>query len=229
MSAVAVTGAAGFIGSAMCRRLVAEGHDVAGLDVDAGAAARVAETGAQFRLADVSDRGAVRGALDGAELVVHTAALLPGPGNRGMADSVRVNVGGTENVCVAARDAGVSRVVHLSSVAAWGYDFTSDITEDQPLATRSPHPYIATKAAGELVARKHGATIVKPGDVYGPESQPWAVIPFELMKSGRAALPMKGRGIITLVYIDDLVDCCTARSHARRATRASSPHGTAGR
>jgi len=206
MTAVAVTGAAGFIGSAMCRRLVAEGHDVVGVDVDAGAAPRVIETGAQFRPADVSDRGAVRGALDGAQLVVHTAALLPGP-DAGMADSVRVNVGGTENVCVAARDAGASRVVHLSSVAAWGYDFTTDITEDEPLVTHSSHPYIATKAAGELVARKHGATIVKPGDVYGPKSQPWAVIPFELIKAGRAVLPMKGRGIITLVYVDDLVDC----------------------
>ena len=207
MSAVAVTGAAGFIGTAMCRRLVAEGHDVVGIDIDAASAASVTSTGAQFRRADVTDRGAVRGAFDGAELVVHTAALLPGGSGGGMAASVRVNVGGTENVCVAARDAGVKRLVHVSSVAAWGYDFKTDITEDQPLATHSPHPYVATKAASELVARKHGATIVKPGDVYGPESQPWAVIPFELIKSGRVALPMKGRGILTLVYVDDLVDC----------------------
>jgi nucleoside-diphosphate-sugar epimerase len=205
MSAVAVTGAAGFIGAAMCRRLVAEGHSVVGIDIDPGAAGRVTETGAQFRRADTADRGAVRGALDGAELVVHTAALLPG--NATMADAIRVNVGGTENVCVAARDAGAGRVVHLSSVAAWGYDFKTDITEDEPLATHSPHPYVATKAASELVARKHGATIVKPGDVYGPGSQPWAVIPLELIKSGRVALPMKGRGILTLVYVDDLVDC----------------------
>ena len=203
MSAVAVTGA-GFIGTAMCRRLVEEGHDVVGIDIDPGAAVRVTATGAQFRRADVSDRGAVRGALSGAELVVHTAAILP-PAT--MAESVRVNVGGTENVCVVARDLGVERVVHLSSVAAWGYDFRTDITEDEPLATRSSHPYIATKAASEQIARRYGATVVKPGDVYGPESQPWAVMPFDLIRSGVLALPMKGRGILTLVYVDDLVDC----------------------
>ena len=205
MSTVAVTGAGGFIGAAMARRLSAEGHDVIGIDVDPAAATRVTETGAQFRRADTSDRGAVRGAIQGADLVVHTAALLPG--STSMADAVRVNVGGTENVCVAARDQGVQRVVHLSSVAAWGYDFKTDITEDQPLATHSPNPYIATKAASELIARKHGAAVVKPGDVYGPGSQPWAVLPLELIKSGRIALPMKGRGILTLVYVDDLVDC----------------------
>ena len=205
MSTVAVTGAGGFIGAAMARRLASEGHDVIGIDVDPAAAARVTETGAQFRRADTSDRGAMRGALHGADLVVHTAALLPG--NASMSDAVKVNVGGTENVCVAARDQGVRRVVHLSSVAAWGYDFKTDITEDEPLATHSPHPYIATKAASELIARKHGATVVKPGDVYGPGSQPWAVMPLELIRSGRIALPMKGRGIITLVYVDDLVDC----------------------
>jgi len=204
MTTVAVTGA-GFIGTAVCRRLVAEGHDVVGIDVDPAAVSRVTATGAQFRRADVVDRGALRRALEGATHVVHTAALLPGSGS--MADFVRVNVGGTENVCVVARDAGVDRVVHLSSVAAWGYDFRTDITEDEPLATRSSNPYIATKAASELVARKHGATVVKPGDVYGPDSYPWTRLPVEMIGAGRLALPVRGRGILTLVYVDDLVDC----------------------
>lgn len=204
MATVAVTGA-GFIGTAMCRRLVDEGHDVVGIDVDPAAAARVTETGAQFRRADVSDRGSVRGALAGAELVVHTAAVVKEFG--AMSEYVRVNVGGTENVCVAARDAGVKRVVHLSSVAAWGYDFKSNITEDEPVATHSSNPYIATKASSELVARKYGATVVKPGDVYGPASIPWAIRPLELIRARRLILPAKGRGIVTPVYVDDLVDC----------------------
>lgn len=204
MATVAVTGA-GFIGTAMCRRLVAEGHRAIGIDVDFSAARRVNDAGAEFRPADVSVRGELRRALDGADLVVHTAAIVREHG--AMADYVRVNVGGTENVCTAARDAGVERVVHLSSVAAWGYDFQTDITEDEPVVTDAANPYIATKAASEMVARKHGATVVKPGDVYGPASVPWTILPFDLIKSGRAALPMRGKGIVTLVYVDDLVDC----------------------
>lgn len=204
MTTVAVTGA-GFIGTAMCRRLVGEGHRVVGVDIDPGAAARVTATGATFRPADVTNRGSLRRALDGVELVVHTAAIVREHGP--MADYVRINVGGTENVCAAARDAGVRRIVHLSSVAAWGYDFSSDIAEGTPPVARSSNPYIATKAASELVARRHGATVVKPGDVYGPGSLPWAVRPLAALARGRFALPMKGRGILTLVYVDDLVDC----------------------
>jgi nucleoside-diphosphate-sugar epimerase len=184
----------------MCKRLVEEGHRAIGIDVDPKAAVRVNATGAEFRPADVSVRGELLRALDGADLIVHTAALLT---NASMSDSVRVNVGGTENVC----QAEVGRIVHLSSVAAWGYDFKSDITEDEPVATHSSHPYIATKASSELVARKHGATIVKPGDVYGPGSVPWTILPLELIRGGRIALPMKGNGLLTLVYVDDLVDC----------------------
>jgi nucleoside-diphosphate-sugar epimerase len=189
VSTVAVTGAKGFIGSALARRLAGDGHDVVPIDLP--------ET-------DVTDAAAVERAIAGCDLVVHTAAIVDDDGR--MEDFVRVNVGGTRNVLDAAEKAGVERVVHLSSVAVFGYDFTRDIGEDSPPRTVG-NPYIDTKAAGERLARSRGATVVRPGDVYGPGSMPWVIRPLRAIASGQMVLPGKGEGIVTAVYVDDLVDC----------------------
>src|SRR5919108_3151705 len=119
-STVAVTGAGGFIGRALCERLTASGAEVRGLDLDSAAAERVEATGAAFVLCDTTEPAAVERALSGCELVVHTAARVSDWGP--MTEFVRVNVGGTRNVLDAARYAGVTRVVHVSSVAAFGYE-----------------------------------------------------------------------------------------------------------
>lgn len=199
----AVTGAAGFIGSAVCARLSAEGATVAGLDLPGADAGRVAAAGAEFRPADVTDAAAVREAVAGADLVVHTAAIVTDWGP--MAEFVRVNVGGTRNVLDAAEAAG-ARTVHVSSVAVWGYEFREDLPED---AEPRPcgNPYIDTKGTSDVLARARGAAVVRPGDVYGPGSVPWAVRPLEAMKARRFQLPSGRPGIMTPVYVDDLVDC----------------------
>jgi len=199
---VAVTGAAGFIGNAVCKRLTGEGADVAGLDLPGAGEQRVASASAQFRPCDVTDAGAVGEALADRELVVHTAAIVSDWG--AMSDFVAVNVGGTRNVMDAAQRAGIARVVHLSSVAIWGYGFRRDLDEDAPPRPCGV-PYIDTKGTSEAVAREGGATIVRPGDVYGPGSIPWAVRPLEALRAHRFAVPR--RGLMTPVYIDDLVDC----------------------
>jgi len=189
---VAVTGAGGFIGNAVSARLAGEGADVAGLDLAGASEQRVAAAGAQFRPCDVTDAGAVSEALADRELVVHTAAIVSDSGP--MEEFVRVNVGA----------AGVARVVHLSSVAIWGYRFRCNLDEDAPPRPCGV-PYIDTKGTSEAVARERGATIVRPGDVYGPGSIPWAVRPLEALRARRFAVPR--RGLMTPVYIDDLVDC----------------------
>jgi 2-alkyl-3-oxoalkanoate reductase len=189
MSKVGVTGAKGFIGAATCGRLRADGHEVVEIDLPE---------------VDVTDAGAVERALDGCDLCVHTAAIVDEDGD--MAEFVRVNVGGTRNVLDAAARTGVERVVHLASVAVWGYEFDHDLAEDSPPRTVG-NPYIDTKAAGELLALGRGATVVRPGDVYGPRSQPWVVRPLRALQSGMFVLPGKGEGIVTPVYVDDLVDC----------------------
>jgi 2-alkyl-3-oxoalkanoate reductase len=148
---------------------------------------------------------ATAAAFEGCRGVIHTSALL---GDRaGMADQIRVNVRGTLHVLDAAQAAGVERVVHLSSVATWGYDFTRDLPSEDARPRVCGAPYVDTKTASQELALRRGAAVVRPGDVYGPRSNPWTVRPVESLIAGTFVLPGKGDGIMTLVYIDDLVDC----------------------
>ena len=201
---VAVTGAGGFIGGVLCRRLTAEGAGVLGLDIDASAADRVGAAGADFRVCDTTDAAAVAAALPGCELVVHTAAIVADFGP--MEDYVRVTVRGTRNVLDAAQAAGVRRVVHVSSIAIWGSEYRAPLPEEAE-PRPSGWPYQDTKGSSDVLARRRGAVVVRPGDVYGPASKQWAIRPLETMKSGRFALPRGRDGMVTPVYIDDLVDC----------------------
>jgi nucleoside-diphosphate-sugar epimerase len=186
---VAVTGAAGFIGGAVCRRLAADGDEPIGIDL----------TGAD-RQADIADPAATVAALGGADAVVHAAALVSERGR--MADFVRINTRGTRNVLDAA--AGRRSVV-IASVAGWGYEFTHELDEDAP-PRPCGIPYIDTKGATETLALRRGATVIRPGDVYGPGSQPWVVRPLEMMRAGHFYLPAPGDGLITPIFVDDVVD-----------------------
>ena len=68
-----------------------------------------------------------------------------------------------------------------------------------------------------MLARRRGAVVVRPGDVYGPGSRQWAIRPLEAMKSGRLVLPRGRDGMVTPVYIDDLVDCLVLAASSEAA------------
>ena len=189
---VAVTGAGGFIGRAVCERLRAGGHAVRGIDLQ----------GAEVS-ADVADAGAVAEALRGCDAVVHAAAIVEEGGR--MEDYVKVNTRGTRNVLDAMTKSPPTRAVVLSSVAVWGYDFRTDQDESTP-PRPCGNPYIDTKGATETLALLRGATVVRPGDVHGPGSKPWVLRPLEAMRSGTFVLPGRGDGVMTPVYVDDLAD-----------------------
>ncbi|MEO8092031.1 MAG: NAD-dependent epimerase/dehydratase family protein [bacterium] len=214
---VVVTGAGGFIGGAVCAALVAERASVAGLDVSVGAAERVAGVGAEPFVADVSDRGAVAVALDGAEIVVHAAAHVHEWGS--MEEFVRVNVAGTAAMLDAAREAGVDRFVQISSVVVYGYDHAGE--QDEDVFRRAYGiPYIDTKSASDRLAARRGAVVIRPGDVYGPRSIPWIVRPLELARRGALAVPSPGDGVMLPVYIDDLVEAVLLGADAGLPGRA---------
>jgi nucleoside-diphosphate-sugar epimerase len=201
-SRVAVTGAGGFIGSATCRRLSAEGANVVGIDVNGAAAEKVRAAGAEFALADVTDPGALSEALTGVELAVHTAAYVHEYGT--MDEFVRVNVGGTVNVLDAAEEVGIERLVHISSVVVYGYDDAREQDEDA-YRRAVGIPYIDTKSSSDRIACRRGAIVIRLGDVYGPGSTPWTVRPVEMIRRGLMSVPGRGEGILLPVYVDDVV------------------------
>jgi len=198
-----VTGAGGFIGAAICRRLVAEGAAVRGVEIARSARDTVEATGARFVAGDVTDPESMRPALEGADAVFHTAAFIHEGG--AMDEFVALNVGGTINLLDRAADAGVGRFVHLSSVVVYGYEDEATQNEDAPLRTVGI-PYLDTKSSSDRVARRRGAVVVRPGDVYGPGSVPWTVRPLELARRGRLAIPAPGTARMLPVYVDDLVE-----------------------
>ena len=198
-----VTGAGGFIGAAVCRRLLDEGVAVTAVDLREEAALAQAAPGVTPVSADITDDAEIERALAGADLLVHCAAIVSDAGS--MADHIRVNVRGTATVLTAAAAAGVEKTVHLSSVVVYGYDNPAQLDESAHLRNCGV-PYIDTKSASDRLARRRGAVVIRPGDVYGPGSGPWTRRAFELAKAGRLAVPGRGDGQMLAVYIDDLVD-----------------------
>ena len=180
MSLALVTGGAGFIGSHLVEGLLARGYKVRVLDNFA--------TGRRENLADVLQRielleGSVtnlttaRSAMRGVEAVFHQAALPSVPRSvKNPLESNEVNITGTLNILVAARDAGVKRVVYAASSSAYGDQPTLPKVETMPPDPLSP--YAIAKLAGEMYARAftqlYGLSTVslRYFNVFGPRQDP---------------------------------------------------------
>ncbi|SVD52570.1 uncharacterized protein METZ01_LOCUS405424, partial [marine metagenome] len=175
-----VTGGAGFIGSNIVTELVHRGVEARVLDdFSNGMHSNLEAVAGNVEVidGDIRDSGAVRRAAQGVDVVLHLAALGSVP--RSVKDpktSNDVNVGGTLNVLIAARDAGVGRVVYSSSSSVYGDNPALPKQED--MATRPVSPYAASKLAGENYTRAfaevYGMETVslRYFNVFGPRQRP---------------------------------------------------------
>ncbi|MEE4023542.1 NAD(P)-dependent oxidoreductase [Gordonia sp. PKS22-38] len=211
---VFVTGANGFIGRALCARLRALGAQVAGVDL-------VADPDHNVVGGDVTTPDRWQSALAGVDTVVHTAALLGAA--HPLEKSREVNVIGTSRVLSAAIEAGVSRFVHISSVAAYGFDFPDGVDETHPVQVNGD-VYTDTKVNSEaVVLARHAAgeidvTVIRPGDVWGPGSI-WVRVPIaEMLKPTGFPLPNGGDGVFSPVHIDNFVDGMVLALHSGDAS-----------
>jgi dTDP-glucose 4,6-dehydratase len=187
---ILVTGADGFIGSHLTEELVRQGHSVRAfsyynsfnswgwldelppeilkeLDVFTG---------------DIRDPHGVKAALKGCDTVLHLAALIAIPYSYHSPDTyVDTNIKGTLNILQAARELGVSRVVHTSTSEVYGTARFVPITEEHPLQGQSP--YSATKIGADQIALSFHAAfglpvcVIRPFNTYGPRQSARAVIP----------------------------------------------------
>ncbi len=222
-----VTGAAGFIGSHLCRRLVAEGHDVAGLDdLSDGSLDNLAEVPeVAFMQADLRDEEAVAKAAAGCDVIFHQGAKRSVPRSLEQPGlTTDVNVRGTLNVLLAARSAG-ARVVAASSSSVYGDQDTFPLIET--MLPRPKSPYAASKLAGEAYCLSFWSSLGVPAismryfNVYGPRQDPAseyaAVVPKFVVACLTGARPVihgDGEQSRDFTFIDDV---CEANLLAARA------------
>ena len=211
----AISGGTGFLGLHLARRLLADGHQVRTLDVVPLDDAEL-ERSVEELHGDVRDGDRVRELVAGADVVVHAAAALPIQASR---DSIRsVNVAGTENVLQAARDAGVRRVVFISSTAVYGVPEKHPIEEDDPLV--GVGWYGESKIDAEALCRVAAVetTIIRPKTFIGPERLGVFEILFDWIREGRRIYILgKGHNRYQLLGVEDLVDAIVRAASAAAA------------
>ncbi len=218
---VTVTGGAGFIGSHLVRRLLQDGKRVRVLDDFAtGKRENLSEIIDRIELVEgsVADADAARRALDGADCVLHQAAIPSVPRSiRDPQGSNEANVNGTLNLLCQARDLGVRRFVFAASSSAYGD--TPTLPKQETMATDPISPYAVAKLASENYCRSftrvYGLETVclRYFNVFGPRQDPQseyaAVIPrfITAMLDGRE-ITIYGDGTQSrdFTYIDNTVD-----------------------
>jgi nucleoside-diphosphate-sugar epimerase len=210
MRSALVTGAAGFVGAALARRLAAQGIAVKALVRDAARARRLDGADLVRVQGDLTDAASLARAVEGVDTVFHCAALVTGD-PRPAADFEAVNVTGTRDLLEAAIRAGtVKRFVHVSSVAVYGHHAVRGAITRETDATHPETPYGATKLASEalvLAAPSRGleAVVVRPMWVFGPGA-PGAMRLFELVARGRMVTIGGARNAIQPIAVEDLVE-----------------------
>jgi nucleoside-diphosphate-sugar epimerase len=208
-----VTGGTGFIGERLVRRLRERGDDVVALVRSREKGSKLEELGATLVEGDLSSSDAIRQAVEGCDSVFHVAAVykvgIPAKEHEAMYDA---NVRGTERVLDAAFQAGVGRIVYVSTINVFGNTGGEVVDEayERPgndfLSYYDETKYLSHQVAKERSEKGAPIVIVQPGGVYGPGDHSEVGNVIEQTSSGKLkALPFAGLGM-NLVYVDDVSD-----------------------
>jgi nucleoside-diphosphate-sugar epimerase len=208
---VFVTGGTGFIGGAVVRQLRARGDDVVALVRNPAKGAALEELGCTLVPGDLNDEPAIRSGMEGCDAVIHAAAVyevgIPASERRSMREA---NVGGTERVLGAALEAGIPKVVYVSTVGVFGnthgrvVDETYENPADNFTSEYEKTKWEAHQVAKRLIGEGLPCVIVQPGGVYGPGDESATGRLLDQFLEGKMPLiPFPDLGIC-LTHVEDI-------------------------
>jgi nucleoside-diphosphate-sugar epimerase len=211
-----ITGASGFIGGRLAQRLAGEDAVVRCLVRPTSDTSALQALGAELVVGDLTDPAALGAAVDGCRYVFHCAALVSDWA--APREIARVNVTGTRELLTAARDAGVARLIHLSSTDVYGYPGDREVDESRT-PSRFRNWYAQTKLAAELEVRRVAdasgpatnassmeTVILRPATVYGPGSREVVLEIARAIRNRNMVLIGGGRAVAGLCFVENLVD-----------------------
>ncbi|HXA42179.1 MAG TPA: NAD-dependent epimerase/dehydratase family protein [Candidatus Solibacter sp.] len=209
---VFVTGATGFIGSEVARRLRQRGDDVVALVRDRSGAGGLEEIGCQLVEGDLDSAGAIAGGMRGCDAAIHLAAMY----EVGIPKSRRpamyaANVEGTRTILGTALELEIPKVVYVSTVNAFGNTEGQVVDETHQHTERYVSYYdetkhLAHKLAREMIDKGLRLVIVQPGGVYGPgDTSPQGRLITQFLDGKLPAMMFPDTGI-NMVHRDDVAD-----------------------
>jgi nucleoside-diphosphate-sugar epimerase len=218
--AVLVTGASGFIGGALVRRLSGEGRRVRCLVRQTSETGHLDGLAVEVCTGALEDRASLERAAAGCERVVHCAALVSDWAT--VKEIRQANVSGTRNVLAAATRAGVRRFVHLSTTDVYGHPGGTPDERARPAAFANWYARTKLEAEREVLGacatcRSPEAVVLRPATVYGPGSEEVVGEIARAIEGGHMLLVGRGRTNAGLCYVENLLDALVLAIDSPRA------------
>ena len=211
-----ITGASGFIGGRLAKRLVQEGYSVRCLVRASSDTSLLDKLDVQIAVGDLASAGSLARAVEGCDYVFHCGALVSDWATR--EEIARTNVEGTRSLLGASVDASVQRFIHFSTTDVYGYPNGEAI--DESYATkRLRNWYAQTKLDAEAEVRRveegHAldTVILRPATVYGPGSTDVIGEIARAIRARNMLLVNRGRAVAGLCYVDNLMDAAILVLH----------------
>jgi len=206
-----VTGACGFIGSRVCEKLLEEGYEVRGTDLENADSSGLGD-GVEFVPADLTEYDEIRAAVRDIDLIFHTASLFSYSSLLDREMFEEVNVAGTENLCEAAVDEGVGSMVHWSTCGVYGAPRDDLVPADEshpkdPESNYDLSKWLQEKKAWEYHGKKgFEVKVIRPASVYGPGSAYGSAQIFIAIGNGLLKIyPLHCDYRFSIVHVEDVV------------------------